>query len=383
MNSQKFAGLFIPNHRVTDAESKERAINTLSGWQLDCLTAEDWIAKLDSGQTIQPSAFSPKPDGTFTHAKEYWNSTHFVCADADNIKGVEFLDDGVDKNPDGVEMWTEQDGLSKRFPELKPKVYAVGQSVSSMLKEPLHRRYRLIFLFDKPIATEEHYYQILLKLATEFPIIPAVERSPAQPVFGNARDGFDFHICGHVLSLDDYPYTPPAEAVNQSQERLKLDDDKPDETLEEYLRRYGIAYTLSDKESGKYFVECPYKDTHTGGVNKPKDAYVMDSSNGYKWSFYAVMSIVREQIETTGTLSKEGMGLSISLTRRTITGKNSRQQTVVTRPQRRTRQLLTRFQLTKITGYLISLTMRVNCFRAVFKTYIKPTLILTFGVLRW
>ena len=275
----KYAGIFIASHKVLDAASKDYAQNNFSGWQLESYTSEDWIKKLEAGQTIQPSAFSPKPDGTFTHAIKFWNSTHFVCADADNIKGVEFLDDGTDKNPSGVEYWTEHDGLSKRFPLLKDRAYAVGQSVSSMAKEPLHRRYRLIFLFNAPITSEKHYHQILLALADEFPIIPAVERSPAQPVFGNAREEYNqVHLCGNVLSLDDFPYTPPVDSKDKAQPRLSLD-----ETLEEYLSRHGIEYTHT-KEAGKFYVNCPYKDHHSGGKHGATDAYVFDDSQA--WAFY-------------------------------------------------------------------------------------------------
>ena len=127
-------------------------------------------------------------------------------------------------------------------------------------KPPAHRRYRLIFLFHSPITSIGHYHQILLALAKEFPIIPPVERSPAQPVFGNARDGVNkFHICGNILSLKDYPFTPPVEAKTKSQSQLSFDD-----TLPEFLRRHNIAYEES-KEAGKYFIECPYKASHTGG----------------------------------------------------------------------------------------------------------------------
>ena len=279
--SRKYSGLLIEKHHVCDVASKEQASKTLSGWKQVELTAEEWCNQLTLGRTIQPSLFKSKEDGTFTHAKDLWQETHFVCADGDNIKGVEFNDDGTDKNPDGVEAWTEQDGLSKQFPELKSKVYAVGQSVSSMLDEkpPLHRRYRLIFLSDNPIESIDHYHQFLSKLADEFPIIPKVERSPAQPVYGNARDGFGFHICGNILAVDDYPFTPPeTETKHVSQPRLDFD-----ETLEEYLRRHRVDYTPSD-EAGKYYVVCPYKENHTGAVNKPKDAYVFDDGRG--WAFY-------------------------------------------------------------------------------------------------
>ena len=277
--NESFSGLTIRNHHILDAPSKEKAANTLFGWEQTVLTAPDWIRELENGYTIQPSAFSPRPDGEYRHAKEYWNSTHFVCADADNIKGIETLTDGSEKNPDGLEAWTDQDGLSKRFPTLANKVYAVGESVSSMsdAKPPPHRRYRLIFLFDSPITSIDHYHQVLLALAKEFPIIPPVERSPTQPVFGNARDGFGFHICSNVLSLNDYPFE-----VDKGTPQPHLPFD---ETLSEFLRRHNIAYEES-KEAGKYFVECPYKAHHTGGKHGKTDAYLLDDSNGYKWAFY-------------------------------------------------------------------------------------------------
>ena len=143
---RSYHGIFIP-HRVLDPDSKEKAQKSLSGWQHAELTSEQWIEKLSLGQTIQPSAFTPKSDGGFTHKVENWISTHFICADADNIQGVEFLDDGSDKNPEGVLPWTEPGILSKKFPGLTQKVYAVGESVSSMAKwkSPPHRRYRIIF----------------------------------------------------------------------------------------------------------------------------------------------------------------------------------------------------------------------------------------------
>ena len=31
-------------------------------------------------------------DGIYTHAKEYWHGTYFVCADADSLRGVDWKD---------------------------------------------------------------------------------------------------------------------------------------------------------------------------------------------------------------------------------------------------------------------------------------------------
>ena len=88
-----------------------------------------------------------------------------------------------------------------------------------------------------------------------------VSRSPAQPVFGNARKGFNFHICGNILKLQDYPQnkvTEKPKPKNKKQQELTLN-----ESLEDFLKRHDITYTLS-KDSNKYYVDCPYQNGHTG-----------------------------------------------------------------------------------------------------------------------
>ena len=302
MRNEKFRlydGIFI-QHRVLDTDSKGLAQKSFSGWQHAELTPEQWIEKLDAGQTIQPSAFTPKPDGSFTHKVENWVSTHFICADADNIKGVEFLDDGSDKNPEGVEPWTENGLLSKKFPGLTAKVYAVGESVSSMLVDPLHRRYRFVFVFDKPITSEKHYHHILLILANEFSIIPTVTRSPAQPVFGNAREGFNFHICGSTLNLADYPFEPETDEIKKPIENKQ----EPVETLQEFLNRHKITYEPSN-DSNKFYVECPYKNGHTNGKSGKTDAYVFGDAAG--WAFNCSHTSCKQAGLTTWESFRAGM----------------------------------------------------------------------------
>ena len=286
LSDKTYPGLIISSHRMISPQYKKEASKSLTGWQYAELTAEQWIEKLTLGQTIQPSAFTPKPDGEFTHSIENWVNTHFVYADADYIRGVEFLDDGSDKNPDGVEPWTEEGYLSLKFPSLLYKIYAVTQSVSSMsdAKSPPHRRYRLIFLFDKPITSEKHYHQILLRLAKEYPIIPAVTRSPAQPVYGNARDGFNnAHIQGNILKLDDFPYIDPEPKASSSKT-----EHKPTEqilSLREYLDKHNISYTADTKGDTRYpdrhFVKCPLAAKHTDGICKEKDSFVWNDGNGF------------------------------------------------------------------------------------------------------
>ena len=107
-------------------------------------------------------------------------------------------------------------------------------------------KYRLIFLLTTLSESVEHYNQNLLtSLLRNSPIIPAVERSPAQPVAWQSRrlswnPMNQVHICGNVLTLADYPYTPPVGGSNDppkdSNHNLDLDFD---EDPYESIRRIG------------------------------------------------------------------------------------------------------------------------------------------------
>ncbi|MDE0316533.1 MAG: AAA family ATPase [Candidatus Poribacteria bacterium] len=333
LNSSKtYPGLLIPTHRTGiinyyDADNpiqktiNEKAIeqgeeiiktqskpygNTLTGWQLKSFTAEEWIQQLEAGHTIQPSLFKSTPDGKFTHDKETWESTYFVCADADNIIRVDFDKDGKDENPNGLEPWEEADGLLTRFPELKDEAYAIGQSVSSMStdKNPPHRRHRIIFVFDEPITSPEEYNFILQVFAQKYPIIPNTTRSPAQPVFGNARHGYGFDILDNILSLAKYQM--PAE-VKEPPPKSKLLNSNYDETLEQFLNRHGIQFTPDNNKPDKFFLPCPYQNEHASGVNTPTDTYVFSDEKG--WGFYCAHDTCKQKGRNTWNSFKVGMGI--------------------------------------------------------------------------
>ena len=284
LKSKKYAGFVIRSHRVFNAETKQAAQNQMSGWESVSLTGAEWIAELEQGRTIQPSQFTPATDQHgkviepvyYTHALEYWQGTHFICADADHIIGVEVNDDGSEKNPAGVEAWTEEKNLCRLYPELAKECFAAVQSVSSMSgdKPPLHRRYRLIFLFDEMIMTPEHYAQVLLSLADKYSVIPKIERAATQPVFGNAREGFNKAvIVGNILSLSDFPYRKPEP---KSKPKPKP---APTKTLREWLDSHKIAYTEKPyKGTEKFIVDCPHDKAHT------QDAWITDEGGAWQFS---------------------------------------------------------------------------------------------------
>lgn len=308
-----YHGLLLHTHRTKDAASKARSMNTLKDWQYVQRTAKEWITHLTEGHTIQPSVFIPTPDGKYIHTKDLWQSTHFVCCDADNLRGVEFLSDGTDKNPEGVQPFTSETGLSKLFPTLREKVYAVTQSVSSMHKDPPHRRYRLIFLFDEPITTEAHYHAILLALSKEFPIIPAVERSPAQPVFGNARDGYNqAAIPGNVLNLSDYPIPEPE--TDPQHTGHQIENNATDDELAQLLTENKIS--LDPRPRGGFFVQCPNSQQHTDGICNRTDAYVFVSDSG-GYAFHCSHASCQTTGKSTWQAFKDGYNIKTSHRTRT------------------------------------------------------------------
>ena len=178
-------------------------------------------------------------------------------------------------------------------------------------KLPLHRRFRLIFLFDAPIISEKHYHQILLTLAKEFPIIPQVPRSPAQPVYGNARDELNvFHFQRNILKLSDYPYVEPEEQQELPQETSTPTDHDTDGALEDFLQKHNIEYTPDQKSQHKFFVGCPFKEGHTDGICNLKDAFVTDRPQGQykgKWGFHCSHASCKSKGNDTWEAFREGM----------------------------------------------------------------------------
>ena len=309
MNSEKtFRGLVFTAHKTIDAESKERASSTMPPFwnnkQYVEFTAEGWIHHLEQGHTIQPSEYRPVDAsdvqkawesvskardekqrqnrikaaknlanhiGFYRRAEDHWVSTHMILADADNIKGVDFGDNGNDLNPNGLEAWTEADGLLQRYPDLKETAYAVGESVSSVSKPPSHRRHRIAFLFDEPITSPAQYKYILGQLSDRYPIISCTKRSPAQPVFGNARQGHnEFTIFGNVLTLANYQMeqtTPEPEPVGVASENAEIPTE-PEPTKSE--KKTGKVYPVDLLEQDYDFARKCLQDwgyTHVKDSN--------------------------------------------------------------------------------------------------------------------
>ena len=285
-NMQRYPGLLITHHTVRDRASKAEADSRLFDWEYTHLPADEWMQKLSHGNIIILGEFDPKPDGSYTHAERYWKNTYFVFGDADHIRGVEYDEDGIDVNPNGVDPWTEKGQLSRKCPRLLEEVYAVGESVNSMLKEPLHRRYRLAFQFDQPITCSLHYRQIHETLHKRYPIISTDKRQPAQPVYGNAREGYNsVYINGKTLKLSDFPYIEPSPVTaSKPKAEPKTTNDEQHSSLQKFLDKHNVPYTLDENPDARFpnrfFVLCPETSKHTNKTSE-KHSFVWDDGNGF------------------------------------------------------------------------------------------------------
>ena len=265
--------------------SKDKAQDSFYGWKNVSLTPRQWIDHLESGHTITTGLFTQKSNGTYTHKEDHWVETHFIWADGDHFKGVEFNNKGEDLNPDGLEVWTERNGLTKRFPNIADHVFTIGESVSSMSKEKPHRRYRIVFLFDEAIKCGDHYRQILQTLSGLFPIITTVKRQPGQPVFGNARKkDNDFYVYGNVLKLSDFPkVTEPEPQHTNPPVHSKIGKGYGTHNATQRKYQNNLDGLINDAKltrhetssDGTVRVDCPFTPDHK------RDAFVKLDTDGF------------------------------------------------------------------------------------------------------
>ena len=290
---QRYPGLLISRHTIKDAASKDAADGKLYDWEYTHLTVREWMHQLECGNIIILGTFNPNGDGKYSHTEDTWVSTHHILADGDHIKGVEFdKKTGEDLHPNGVDPWTDSGQLSIMYPDLLDECYAVGESVNSMSKDklPLHRRSRIVFMFDQPITCGKHYRQILGTLSQRYAIISTDERQPAQPVYGNARQGHNkFYINGKVLKLADFPYIEPEPeptpaAKPEARAEHKPVNDSQGITLQEFLDKNNVPHTLNDKTDPRYpnrfFVACPEASKHQTKTGE-KHSFVWDDGKGF------------------------------------------------------------------------------------------------------
>ena len=286
----------------------------LWGWEyLRDATPRDIIQYADAGRVFVPGQFVKcRETQRFRHTKATWQRTQVIGCDADQIKGVELDNEGNDKTPGGVEAFTDPKRLLELYTALPSEAYAIGHSLSSLLKPPPHIRCRIYFVLEHSIRSETDYKWLLLGLSTVYPIITA-SRQPAQPVYGNAgkrrifKDDqvqelpqpFQTRIFDNLLSaeriselIDKGKQAELDEAAAQQGERhreqtanrsTESTESCPVEnqtTLTEWLSDKKI--TIRGKRDEKYlFVDCPWENQHTSDFGAKDTAVWEDDDFGF------------------------------------------------------------------------------------------------------
>ena len=330
----------------------------LWGWEyLRDATPRDIIQYADAGRVFVPGQFVKcRETQRFRHTKATWQRTQVIACDADQIKGVELDNEGNDKTPGGVEAFTDPKRLLELYTALPSEAYAIGHSLSSLLKPPPHIRCRIYFVLEHSIRSETDYKWLLLGLSTVYPIISA-SRQPAQPVYGNAgkrrifKDDqvqelpqpFQTRIFDNLLSaeriselidkgkqaeLDEAAAQQQGErhreqTANRSTESTESCPVENQTTLTEWLSDKKI--TIRGKRDEKYlFVDCPWENQHTSDFGA-KDTVVWEDDNfgfcfhclhahcdGRGWEDYRQAVAPREKMEN----HRHGFHTQRNITRR-------------------------------------------------------------------
>ena len=305
----KLTGLVSTTAPILTAEDKANATESqqrgwLTRWKWSELKPQDWIARLDEGKTICTGAFIKDERGKFRHRKDLWKGTRLICTDGDKVRSVERDNDGNDKNPDGVEPFSDINKLLEIYPSLRSDGYAIGHSISSLseVKPPPHCRTRITFLTERLIKGDE-YDHFLRGLSESYPIITA-GRSPAQPVFGNAQRNST--LLGNVLSNARIEYivglgrtaegakakkresvvSPPLPVAGDASSRQGEGSARFDGDLTKWLTKHKVNI-LGARQAGTaemLFVPCPWEAQHTTAFGN-KDTAVFTHTDGV-WCFH-------------------------------------------------------------------------------------------------
>ena len=287
----------------------------LRGWEyLRDATPPDIIQYADAGRVFVPGQFVKcRETQRFRHTKATWQRTQMIACDADQIKGVEFDNEGNDKTPGGVEAFTDPKRLLELYTALPSEAYAIGHSLSSLSKPPPHIRCRIYFVLEHSIRSETDYKWLLLGLSTVYPIISA-SRQPAQPVYGNVGkrrifkdekvqelpQPFQTRIFDNLLSaeriselieigkqaeLDQAAMQQQGErhreqTANRSTESTESCPVENQTTLTEWLSKNNIPNR--GERDGKYlFVDCPWENQHTSDFGAKDTAVWEDDDFGF------------------------------------------------------------------------------------------------------
>ena len=299
--TQPIAGLFTGNPESPIQTPADKKRVKRYGYQYACLPIDRWLDCHNAGLVFIPANMQAYLDPLekrykYTHTEALWHGSDYTVVDLDNERMNPVLDPA---------------DFTFAEPHATDFLYAVVESVSS-LQEGNSARWHGFVRFAKTVTTRQEYQAILLGLSAQLKYMTGADRQPAQPVYGNAREGCYTEIFESVLSestmlaLAEIGYqTLPSLRSQKIQEREKpyshgyggnarkvhADyDTVKDAKLRQFLIDYQVPIYVgarfeTTKHTEIYYTPCPFASEHSTRNDGATDAFLTISTDDGKWGF--------------------------------------------------------------------------------------------------
>lgn len=293
------AGLYTDRIILKTPADKSRVIR--AGYKSAEVTIDRWLDCHCSGYVFVPGTMRPYFDPyrkahLYTHDESLWHGTDFTVIDLDNEASNPVLD---------------PTDFTYAEPNAPDFLYAAVESVSSMQGKNSARWHGFV-LFARTITTREEYDAILVGLSAQLEYMTGAGRQPAQPVYGNAREGHYVEIFESVLSesvmseLAETGYQrfpnwraskPQAREKQYSRgyggKTRKAQADYTivkDPKLRQFLKDYNVviyegARFETSRHAEIYYTPCPFAADHSTHFDGATDAFITVNASDGKWGF--------------------------------------------------------------------------------------------------
>ncbi len=307
LNLHEYAvpGIFIDT-QIRSREDKEKARNSLYGFKRAEIPIDRWMDCHKAGCVFVPGDMRSFYDADwqkqrYSHREALWNGTIWVVLD-------------LDRDDDKVPHVHEPSALTIADPNAENLLYGACESVSSLVG---HRgaRWHGFVLFERIIETRQEFDAIMHGLQAQLRFMTgAGSRQPAQPVYGNAREGCYSEIFESVIrkkqmtDLANIGYDLfPQLRTERIQARdcgavqtggggrvHKVRQTNYDIVADVQLRTFFIDYGIPIYDGSKYHVggaleihytPCPFGHWHSETTDGATDAFITIHAETGKWGF--------------------------------------------------------------------------------------------------
>jgi len=303
LQEHRIPGIYIPT-RICSRPDKELASHRLYGFQRAEISIDRWMDCHQAGCVFVHGDMKPFFDTQwkkwrYSHREALWHGTQWIVSD-------------LDRDDDKVPHVYEPSALTIADPNAENLLYGVCESVSSLVG---HRgaRWHGFVLFERIIETRQEFDAIMHGLQAELRFMTgAGTRQPAQPVYGNARNGyadiFESVITEKQMTqlanigYDLFPILktkrPQARSLGHQngrggrveKQRETNYDVVTDVKLRRFLKDYGVPIFQGKKEhiGGAleiHYTPCPFGHSHSDPIDGATDAFITVRSDSGKWGF--------------------------------------------------------------------------------------------------